>query len=81
MGWTPQPGNHDTATFSFSVQHVNGLYVRISLSSDESADVVPTTEGKAAFEAALNALLTDTDFTLLAAGLSYWLRDSETYTP
>lgn len=81
MGWSADPASTSIATFSGWVTHANGQKVRVQVDDQVSpGGPVNTVDGKEAMEAAINAILTDTDFTLDSASLLY-RGDGENYTP
>jgi len=81
MGYTPYSGSTARAQFVGTLNHTNGLQVRIEVYEEVNGfGPVDTTDGKAAFSAAIDAVMTDTDFTLASAAAVY-SPDGENYTP
>lgn len=82
MGWSGKnEGSTSLANFYGILTHINGVQVKVTPWMEVNGNsVVDTTDGKEALASAVNALLTDPDFTFVGAGLNYE-PDNEVYTP
>lgn len=82
MGWSGKnEGSTSSADFYCTFTHINGTVIKIQPWNEANGNaIIDTADGKEALEAAVTALLADSDLTLTFAGLSY-SPDTESYTP
>jgi len=77
--WSEHDSGTTPVVFDLIFEHTNGVRVNVGLASG-GPDSAPLTEGTAAAEQVVAAILADTDFSLIVAARQYQA-DTATYAP